>query len=92
MHAATTVQGRRRPGKASQETYAATLPSTGFVRLPVVADVCCLAKSTIWAWTKAGRFPKPIKLSYRVTAWPVAEVRAWLANPTAWQAANGSEG
>ncbi len=73
------------------ETYAAALPTTGYVRLPTVAGVCGIAKSTIWAWTAQGRFPKPVKLSPRVSAWPVAEVRAWLADPIAWQAANGQE-
>jgi predicted DNA-binding transcriptional regulator AlpA len=27
---------------------------------------------------KAGEFPKPIKLSERVTAWKVEDVRAWM--------------
>jgi prophage regulatory protein len=34
---------------------------------------------TLWRKVKAGTFPKPIKLSERVTAWKVGEVRAWMA-------------
>lgn len=34
---------------------------------------------TLWRKVKAGTFPKPIKLSERVTCWKVAEVRAWMA-------------
>lgn len=34
---------------------------------------------TLWRKVKAGTFPKPAKLSERVTAWKVADVRAWLA-------------
>ena len=34
---------------------------------------------TLWRKVKAGTFPKPIKLSERVTAWNVGTVRAWLA-------------
>lgn len=34
---------------------------------------------TLWRKVKAGTFPKPTKLSERVTAWKVADVRAWLA-------------
>lgn len=34
---------------------------------------------TLWRKVKAGTFPKPIKLSERVTAWNVGSVRAWLA-------------
>jgi prophage regulatory protein len=34
---------------------------------------------TLWRKVKAGSFPKPVKLSQRVTAWKVAEIRAWIA-------------
>ena len=34
---------------------------------------------TLWRKVKAGTFPKPIKLSERVTAWNVGAVRAWVA-------------
>lgn len=34
---------------------------------------------TLWRKVKAGTFPKPIKLSERVTCWQVGAVRAWLA-------------
>lgn len=33
---------------------------------------------TLWRKVKAGTFPKPIKLSERVTCWKVGEVRAWM--------------
>jgi prophage regulatory protein len=36
---------------------------------------------TLWRMVKAGTFPKPIKLSKRVTAWRVGDVRQWLADP-----------
>ena len=34
---------------------------------------------TLWRKVKAGTFCKPYKLSERVTAWKVGEVRAWMA-------------
>ena len=34
---------------------------------------------TLWRKVKAGTFPKPVKLSERVTAWQVGTVRAWMA-------------
>lgn len=37
---------------------------------------------TLWRMVKAGTFPKPLKLSERVTAWKVGDVRAWLAAQT----------
>ena len=33
---------------------------------------------TLWRKVKAGTFPKPVKLSTRVTAFNVGEVRAWM--------------
>jgi predicted DNA-binding transcriptional regulator AlpA len=33
---------------------------------------------TLWRKVAAGTFPKPIKLSERVTGWKVSEVRAWM--------------
>jgi prophage regulatory protein len=33
---------------------------------------------TLWRKVAAGTFPKPTKLSARVTAWKVSEVRAWM--------------
>ena len=34
---------------------------------------------TLWRKVKAGTFPKPIKLSQRVTAWNVGAIRAWMS-------------
>ena len=34
---------------------------------------------TLWRKVAAGTFPKPVKLSERVTAWNVGTVRAWMA-------------
>ena len=34
---------------------------------------------TLWRIVKAGKFPKPTKLSARVTAWQVGQVRAWMS-------------
>lgn len=41
--------------------------------------------TSLWNYTKAGKFPKPIKISSTVTAWRNADVIAWLENQ---QAAN----
>jgi prophage regulatory protein len=34
--------------------------------------------STLWRAVRAKTFPQPIKLSERVTAWRVGDVRAWM--------------
>ena len=35
--------------------------------------------ATLWRYVKAGLFPRPYKLSARITAWKVGEVRAWIS-------------
>jgi len=39
------------------------------------------SSATLWRKVAAGTFPKPVKLSNRVTAWRMAEVRAYLQCP-----------
>jgi prophage regulatory protein len=34
---------------------------------------------TLWRMVAKGLFPKPIRISTRVTCWKVSEVRAWMA-------------
>src|ERR1700728_3373224 len=58
------------------DTYA--LPDTGFLRLPQVLRVIPLGKTCWWAGVRSGRFPKPVKLSARCTAWRAEDIRALI--------------
>lgn len=49
-------------------------PNSGFMRLSQVLKVYPVGKSTWWAGVKDGRFPKPVKLSPKVTAWKVQDI------------------
>jgi prophage regulatory protein len=61
------------------------LPETGFLRLPqIIGDDNAtppiparipVSKTTWWDGVKTGRYPKPVKLGPRVTAWRVEDVR-----------------
>jgi predicted DNA-binding transcriptional regulator AlpA len=51
------------------------IPETGFLRLPQVLSVIPLCKTSWWNGVKAGRFPKPVKLSKRCTAWRAEDIR-----------------
>lgn len=51
------------------------IPETGFVRLPQVLSVIPLGKTCWWEGVKSGRFPKPVKLSARCTAWRAEDIR-----------------
>lgn len=56
-----------------------TLPDHGFLRQSqIVGKIIPVGATTLWRWVNAGKFPKPIKLSERVTAWRCEDVRAWM--------------
>lgn len=48
------------------------------IRVKGVSDKTSLAVSTIWKYVKLGEFPKPHKLSMRVTVWNEADIDAWI--------------
>ena len=48
-----------------------------FYRLPQLKARLNVSGSSIWAWVKAGKFPKPIKLSENCTACNASDVEAW---------------
>lgn len=64
------------------------LPATGFVRLaqivgnpkasPPISPVLPVSKSTWWLGVKDGRYPAPVKLGPRITAWRVEDIRALI--------------
>lgn len=44
----------------------------------IVGQILPISEATLWRWVRKGKFPKPLKLSERVTAWRAEDVRAWL--------------
>jgi predicted DNA-binding transcriptional regulator AlpA len=68
----------------SQKTTTGELPATGFIRQSqLIPAIVPFSSATLWRKVKAGTFPAPVKLSERVTAWPVESVRAWMNSRTA---------
>jgi len=51
---------------------------SNFVRIKDVMQKTGIAKSTIWLWVKEDKFPKPIKLSERITVWDEDEIDKWI--------------
>ena len=47
-----------------------------FLRLPHVLTIIPVSKSTWWAGIKAGKFPKPVKLTERTSAWRRSDIEA----------------
>lgn len=62
-----------------------SLPSTGFVRLPVILQHYPVSSSSWWAMVRDGRAPKAIKLGPNTTAWKAEDIREFLG-----RAAQGS--
>ena len=53
-----------------------TLPETGYVRLSqIVPSIIPVSKTTWWEGVKKGRYPQPVKLSPRCTAWRAQDIR-----------------
>ena len=46
---------------------------------PEQRGILPISGPTLWRWVNAGKFPAPVKLSNRVTAWRAEDVRAWMA-------------
>ena len=70
--------------KSKLPTTKICLPETGFIRLKnIVAPYgpIPLSKSTWWAGVKSKRFPQPIKLGPKITAWRVEDIRALIEKP-----------
>lgn len=52
-------------------------PTEGYARPKHTAVFLGVSEGTIWRKAKEPNFPKPIKLSDRVTVFDAAEIRAW---------------
>ncbi|MCX7553641.1 AlpA family phage regulatory protein [Marinicella sp. S1101] len=49
-----------------------------YIRWNDLKEYLPFSKSTIYSMIKEGRFPAPIKLSVRVSAWSLEDVNEWL--------------
>jgi prophage regulatory protein len=72
----------------SKRAYPATLPETGYLRLPqIIGDpntdpptpaIFPIGKSSWWDGIKSGKYPKGEKLGPNTTVWRVEAIRALL--------------
>ena len=67
-----TLIGRRAVKAAGAKPAKAAVPGT----VP-------FSSATLWRKVKAGQFPRPVKLSDRITAWRAQDVAAWLQSLSA---------
>ncbi|PJB70487.1 MAG: AlpA family transcriptional regulator [Alphaproteobacteria bacterium CG_4_9_14_3_um_filter_47_13] len=65
--------------KRGESNFLGKLPADGYVRLSeLIPNPIPFSPATLWRKVKDGTFPAPVKLSERVTAWRVEDVRAWM--------------
>jgi predicted DNA-binding transcriptional regulator AlpA len=50
------------------------IPTTGFLRLPQILAIFPIGKSSWWRGVKEGRYPKPVKIAPRTSAWRAREI------------------
>jgi prophage regulatory protein len=61
--------------------------SPAFYRLRDVMRITALSRSTIYRRISEGRFPSPVHLSERASAWQSAALQAWIDDPEGYRAA-----
>ncbi|MBT9098771.1 AlpA family phage regulatory protein [Methylovulum psychrotolerans] len=70
---------KTKPTSATQDP----LKSGANLRVSTLAPRLGMSKSTIWRLVREGKFPKPIKLSDKVTVWKADSIIEWLASKEA---------
>lgn len=71
---------------SSSVPVTAFLPETGFLRVhqiignrranPPIPPIIPVSRAAWWLGVKVGKYPKPVKLGPRTTAWRVEDIRA----------------
>lgn len=61
------------------------LPETGYLRIrqiigdpkadPPILPIFPVSRTSWWAGVKSGKYPAPVKLGVRITAWHVSSIR-----------------
>jgi predicted DNA-binding transcriptional regulator AlpA len=64
-----------------------TLTENSLLRLPQVLSLIPISRSAWWAGCKSGRFPKPVKIGPRTSAWKGSDIIAIME-----KIANGEAG
>ena len=62
------------------------LRHTGFVRLSGIigpGGPIPVPRSTWWAGVRSGRYPRPVKLGPRITAWRIEDIRSLISRSEA---------
>lgn len=62
-----------------QINYSKSLQASGYLRQKqIIPHIIPVSATTLWRWVREGSFPKPKRLSGRITAWTAESVQAWM--------------
>jgi hypothetical protein len=51
------------------------MPQAGYMRQALlIPHILPVSPATLWRWVSIGKFPKPVKISARITAWRVTDI------------------
>ena len=94
---AKNKQPKEKPTKNEQAGHKLAsvekLPDSAFVREAQLVSTAKtigmlpFSSATLWRYVRENKFPRPFKLSERVTAWRLGDVRQWLNERSAAQPA-----
>lgn len=76
-HKAASTASRKTPAPVAG-VPANLLQAGGLLRLPQVLQLIPVSRSTRWAGVRTGRYPQPVKLGERATAWKADDIRALI--------------
>lgn len=74
-------RGGKAPRNAETKFMEDRFPTTGFVRLSDLigpGKPIPVSRSALLSWVSAGKFPRPVKLGEKISAWRVEDVRAFI--------------
>lgn len=63
-----------------KQKTATSIARQRFLRMPAVREKTGLGRDSLYRLAHAGKFPKPIKISDRASAWLESEVDQWCAS------------
>lgn len=58
--------------------HTALLPEPGFSRMPQLKSMFGMSKTTIYRQIQEGRFPSPVKLGERASAWRNSDLNQFI--------------
>jgi prophage regulatory protein len=60
----------------------ADFPKKGFVRKPQICSFLRVSETTLYRLYRDGDFPKPIRLTPRITVWCAEDIHLWRTRRT----------